>query len=78
MIYTLFPEQNISIWIVDGKNKQNVAITVGYSIVNRSATVNVGSLLLRYGGGGHVQVGTCQADHADADRVIREIIDAIK
>ncbi|MDR1143143.1 MAG: exopolyphosphatase [Spirochaetaceae bacterium] len=78
LIYTLFPKQNVSIWIVDGRNKQNVAITVGYSITNRSATVNVGSLLLKYGGGGHTQVGTCQADYADADRVIGEIIAAIK
>ena len=78
LIYTLFPEQNISLWIVDGKNRQNVAITLGYSIINRSASVNVGSLLLKYGGGGHIQVGTCQADYADADRVIKEIIDAIK
>jgi nanoRNase/pAp phosphatase (c-di-AMP/oligoRNAs hydrolase) len=78
LIYTLFPEQNISVWIVDGKNKQNVAITVGYSIINRGATVNVGSLLLNYGGGGHTQVGTCQVDYAEAGRVIREIIDAVK
>jgi nanoRNase/pAp phosphatase (c-di-AMP/oligoRNAs hydrolase) len=78
LIYTLFPKQNVSVWIVDGRNKQNVAITVGYSITNRSATVNVGSLLLKYGGGGHVQVGTCQVDYADADRVIGEIIAAVK
>jgi nanoRNase/pAp phosphatase (c-di-AMP/oligoRNAs hydrolase) len=78
LIYTLYPEQNISMWIIDGKNKQNVAVTVGYSIINRSATVNVGSLLLKYGGGGHVQVGTCQVDSADAERVSGEIIAAIK
>ena len=77
-IYTIFPEQNISIWIVDGRNKANVAITVGYSIVNRTATVDVGSLLLSYGGGGHRQVGTCQASNEDADRVIAEIIEKLK
>jgi len=78
LIYTMFPEQNISVWIVDGRNKENVAITVGYSIINRSATINVGSLLLNYGGGGHNQVGTCQVEYAQADRVMREIIDAVK
>ncbi|GHV84812.1 exopolyphosphatase [Spirochaetia bacterium] len=78
LIYTLFPKQNISVWIIDGKNKQNVAVTVGYSIINRSASVNVGSLLLKYGGGGHIQVGTCQADYAGADQVIGEIISAVK
>jgi nanoRNase/pAp phosphatase (c-di-AMP/oligoRNAs hydrolase) len=78
IIYTLFPEQNISIWIVDGRSKANVAITVGYSIINRSATVDVGSLLLKYGGGGHRQVGTCQIPYSDADRVITEVMSKIK
>jgi hypothetical protein len=78
LIYTMFPEQNISLWAIDGKDKANVAITVGYSIINRSAEVNVGSLMLRYGGGGHTQVGTCQVDYADADKVIAEIIAEIK
>jgi nanoRNase/pAp phosphatase (c-di-AMP/oligoRNAs hydrolase) len=78
LIYTLFPKQNISIWVIDGRNKANAAITVGYSITNRSATVDVGSLLLHYGGGGHHQVGTCQVDYKDADRVIAEILEKIK
>jgi len=78
IIYTLFPEQNISVWIVDGRNKSNVAITVGHSIVNRTSTVDVGSLLLKYGGGGHKQVGTCQITYEDADRIIQEIMDRVK
>jgi len=78
IIYTLFPGQNISVWIVDGRNKSNVAITVGHSIINRSSTVDVGSLLLRYGGGGHKQVGTCQITYEDADKIITEIMDRVK
>jgi nanoRNase/pAp phosphatase (c-di-AMP/oligoRNAs hydrolase) len=78
LIYTLFPEQNISLWIIDGRNKVNAAITVGYSIINRSATVDVGSLMLKYGGGGHQQVGTCQVNYADADKVIAEILEKVK
>jgi nanoRNase/pAp phosphatase (c-di-AMP/oligoRNAs hydrolase) len=78
LIYTLYPEQNISIWVVDGRNKQNAAITVGYSIINRSATADVGSMLLHYGGGGHHQVGTCQVPYEDVDRVIAEIVEKVK
>jgi len=78
LIYTLFPEQNISVWIVDGRNKSNVAITVGYSIINRSATIDVGSLMLHYGGGGHSQVGTCQISNDVADKTIAEIIQKVK
>jgi nanoRNase/pAp phosphatase (c-di-AMP/oligoRNAs hydrolase) len=78
LIYTLYPEQNISIWVVDGKNKVNTAVTVGYSILNRTATIDVGKLLLEYGGGGHHQVGTCQVPYADTDRVIGEIVKRIE
>jgi len=78
LMYTLYPEQNISIWIIDGRNKQNCAITVGYSVINRGATVDVGSLLYSYGGGGHRQVGTCQVPYDDADRVIAEILEKCK
>jgi nanoRNase/pAp phosphatase (c-di-AMP/oligoRNAs hydrolase) len=78
LLYTLFPEQNMSMWIVEGKiHSANVVITVGYSIINRTATVDVGSLLLHYGGGGHHQVGTCQVTTEDADRVIAEIVGKI-
>ena len=78
MIYSLYPEQNISIWIVDGRNKMNCPIAVGYSILNRSATVNVGSVLLSYGGGGHKQVGTCQVDYADCDKVVAELVEKLQ
>jgi nanoRNase/pAp phosphatase (c-di-AMP/oligoRNAs hydrolase) len=78
LVYTLFPEQNISLWIVDGKAKVNCVITVGYSIINRGATIDIGSLLLKYGGGGHHQVGTCQVPYEDADRIIAEIIERCK
>jgi len=78
LIYSMFPDQNISVWIVDGRNKQNCAITVGYSVTNRSATVDVGSMLLKHGGGGHKQVGTCQVPYDDAEKIIAEIINKCK
>jgi len=78
LLYTLFPKQNISVWIVDGKKKVNTVITVGYSITNKTSTVDVGSLMLKYGGGGHKTVGTCQVAYEDTDRVIREIVAAVK
>jgi nanoRNase/pAp phosphatase (c-di-AMP/oligoRNAs hydrolase) len=75
VIYTLFPEQNISVWTVDGKANAVTVVTVGYSIINRTASLDVGSLLLKYGGGGHRQVGTCQVPYEEAERVIAEIIE---
>ncbi len=78
IIYSLFPEQNISIWITDGKGKLNCPIAVGYSIINRTSKTDVGHLLLKHGGGGHKQVGTCQVDYPEVDRVVAELVEQMK
>ena len=78
VIYSLHPEQNISLWIVDGRNKQNCPIAVGHSIINRTSKTDVGSMMFKYGGGGHHQVGTCQIDYADTSRVIEELVAKFK
>ncbi|MCD4713714.1 MAG: exopolyphosphatase [Clostridiales bacterium] len=77
MIYSLYPEQNVSVWLVDGKQKQNVSIAVGYSILNRTCTVDIGKLMLEYGGGGHKMVGTCQVPYDDANEVIKNIVERL-
>lgn len=74
MIYSLYPEQNVSVWIVDGRNKQNVSIAVGYSILNRSCNVDIGNLMLKHGGGGHKMVGTCQVSYDVLAEVLNDII----
>jgi nanoRNase/pAp phosphatase (c-di-AMP/oligoRNAs hydrolase) len=60
LIYSLYPEQNISAWIVSGRGGKGCSAACGYSILNKTSTVDVGSLMLKYGGGGHKKVGTCQ------------------
>ena len=78
IIYSLYPEQNISMWVVDGRGKQNCPIAVGHSVLKRTSQTDVGSLLLKYGGGGHRQVGTCQVPYGDADKVIGELASRMK
>jgi len=51
LVYSLYPDQNVSLWVVDGKQKQNVAIACGYSILNRTCDADIGALMLSYGGG---------------------------
>lgn len=75
--YTLYPDQNISIRMVDGRDQKFVMISIGHSIINRTSGVDVGSLALKYGGGGHKKVGTCQVPYEAADRVLKEILEAI-
>lgn len=77
MIYSLYPEQNVSLWIVDGRAKQNVSIACGYSILNRTCTVDIGALMLKNGGGGHKMVGTCQVPYEEADEAIAGIVEAL-
>ncbi|NQX61492.1 exopolyphosphatase [Paenibacillus qinlingensis] len=78
MVYALYPEQNISIWIVDGRNKQNCVFACGHSIVNRTAQTNIGDLMLQNGGGGHQAAGTCQVDYAQADEVLHKIVETMQ
>jgi oligoribonuclease NrnB/cAMP/cGMP phosphodiesterase (DHH superfamily) len=75
--YVLHPEQNISIRVADGKNQGVTMISVGHSIINRTSQINVGSLTVRYGGGGHRQVGACQVNCIDADKIVTEIVQLI-
>ena len=78
MVYSLFPQCNVSLWIVDGRAKLNVPVAIGYSILNRSCKAHIGRICFRYGGGGHQQVGTCQVPYEDADRVINEIVETLR
>ncbi|MBQ7958800.1 MAG: exopolyphosphatase [Oscillospiraceae bacterium] len=75
MIYSLYPEQNISVWIVDGKGGKGCSCAVGYSIMNRTSKVNVGNLMLNYGGWGHRAVGTCQFSDEEQDVLIPRLLD---
>jgi hypothetical protein len=75
--YVLYPEQNISIRLVDGRNKEFAMISVGHSIINRTSALDVGSMVLKYGGGGHKQVGTCQVRYEEVDRIVGEMLQVI-
>jgi nanoRNase/pAp phosphatase (c-di-AMP/oligoRNAs hydrolase) len=77
LIYTLFLSCNISMQIMWGVRKQNVVITVGHSILKRNCKTNVGRLMLKYGGGGHDKVGTCQVPADGADVVIEALVKEI-
>jgi nanoRNase/pAp phosphatase (c-di-AMP/oligoRNAs hydrolase) len=77
VVYALFPQARVSVHVLRGKQKQNTMLAVGKSIVDRSATADIGSVMLRYGGGGHLAAGTCQVPHGDAERVLDEVVAAV-
>ncbi len=77
MIYSMYPEQNISAWIVSGRGGQGCSAAVGYSILNKTADVNVGSLMLKYNGGGHKKVGTCQFSNETMDTELPKMLEEL-
>jgi len=78
LVFALYPEQNIEVRVMWGKNKKNVVFTCGHSILNRTSQTNVGKLMLEYGGGGHTKVGTCQIPIEDWERVLEEIVNRMQ
>ena len=77
MIYALFPEAQISIHVAWGFKKQNTAVMIGKSIINKASQVDIGELCLTYGGGGHHNAGTCQLSNDTVDAQLPEIIAAL-
>ena len=76
-IYGLFPQANISIHVMWGPEKEKTVFATGKSIVNRSSKTNIGELMLKYGGGGHPNAGTCQVANERAESVLTELIQKI-
>ena len=74
LIYSMYPEQNISAWIVSGRGGQGCSAAVGYSILNKTATMDVGSLMLKYNGGGHKKVGTCQFSNENMETELPKML----
>jgi len=74
VLYSLYPDQNISIQVIWGFQRQNIVMTCGHSIINRTDRTDIGSLMLKYGGGGHTRVGTCQVPVEDADSTLETLI----
>ncbi|MDM8518079.1 exopolyphosphatase [Desulfobacterales bacterium HSG16] len=78
LVYALFPDQNVELRIMWGKEMQNVVFTCGYSILNRSCQANIGSMMLEYGGGGHEKVGTCQVPSEKWETCMNELINRLQ
>lgn len=74
LIYTLFPESNVSLRVHWGPRHHSVIAAVGHSIFNRTCNTSVGDLMSKYGGGGHRGAGTCVLPLEKAADAIDEIL----
>jgi oligoribonuclease NrnB/cAMP/cGMP phosphodiesterase (DHH superfamily) len=75
LVYAMHPQQNCSIWIVNGRENRNVSFACGHSIINKTCKVDIGSVVRKFGGGGHRVAGTCQVDHESAETTLQSLID---
>lgn len=78
LVYTLFPQANISLRVHWGPSREHVSVAVGHSIFNRTSRTVVGNLMSRYGGGGHKGAGHCLLPAARADACVAEMIATMK
>ena len=74
VVYAMYPQCNISMHVMWGREKSNTVYTVGKSIFDRGSQVDVGSLMLKHGGGGHHAAGTCQGPNDSAEALKAELI----
>jgi len=77
MVYAMFPQCRVSVHVLWGKQQQNTVLAVGKSILDRTSPVDIGALMLGFGGGGHQNAGTCQVPHEQAEQVLDQIDAAV-
>jgi len=77
VVYAMFPQCDISMHVMWGREKQNTVYTVGKSIFDRGNPVDIGALMLAHGGGGHHAAGTCQGPNVTADVLKRKLIERL-
>ena len=77
MVYAMYPEINISIHVIWGVKQQNTVFAVGKSIFDKSSKINIGDIMLKRGGGGHMAAGTCQIANETANEELIKLIDEL-
>ena len=75
MVYAMYPEAEVSVHVMWGYRRQNTAITIGKSIINKNSKANIGDICLKYGGGGHRNAGTCQIPNDQVDIILPKILE---
>ncbi|NQU05104.1 MAG: exopolyphosphatase [Calditrichaeota bacterium] len=79
LAFSLFPECDIWVKVMDHPtDRSQASFSVGRSIFKHTSELDVGELLAKYGGGGHKGAGGCRVLKEDADRVLKEIVEACK
>lgn len=74
-VYAFQAATNLSMRITNDRERPGyVSVGVGYNIFNKTANINIGELMKKYGGGGHKSVGSTKVKAEDADRIVKELL----
>jgi nanoRNase/pAp phosphatase (c-di-AMP/oligoRNAs hydrolase) len=77
VVYAMFPQCDVSMHVMWGREKLNTVYTVGKSIFGTRNRMDIGLLMLEHGGGGHHAAGTCQGPNEQADALKQTLIDEV-
>ncbi len=77
-IYTLFPNQNVSASIFNRRGTDTSVIFCGHNIFNRGCKTDINELMHKYNGSGRMTAGSCVVPSAEADNILKEIVDTLK
>lgn len=77
MVYSLYPDVNVSLWIVRSKRNM-ISIACGHSVLNKTCKKNIGEIMAKYNGGGLETAGTCQVDYTTYKEVTSNIVRELK
>jgi len=77
VVYAMYPQCDISMHVMWGRDRLNTVYTVGKSIFDRGNKLPVGELMLTHGGGGHNAAGTCQGTNDSARAMKQGLIEQI-
>ncbi len=76
-MYALYPDTNISMQVSRGNDAITLGISVGKSVFDRSSKVDVGSIMRKYGGGGHTNAGSCQIETSNYESIKSDIVESL-
>lgn len=77
LIYAIFPKSNLSITLKKYSEPGITEISCGKSIFLRTSKVNIGSLMLQHGGGGHAAAGTCRVPDDQVEATLNAILASV-
>ena len=78
LIYTLYPECNVSLRLHWGTGKAFLVAAIRHNIFNRNCQTDIGQQCAKFGGGGHRGAGTTPIPVETADRDIAAIVSALR